>query len=203
MKLLGSYGSPFVRKVRIFALEKNLELPLECHDVWNPKSNITNLNPLGKIPCLQIQNGLNLIDSRTIVEYLEAINPIIELIPGDPTKKSIVKTTEAIADGLLDAAILARREIIFRQPQERSADWIARQMDKVEKSLTYISNELGDQVWLHYDQYCLADIALGCALGWLKFRLPQFEWEKNHPNLESHYSRLSMRDSFKATIPKD
>ena len=203
MKLIGSYGSPFVRKVRIFALEKNLELPLECHDVWDPKSAIKNLNPLGKIPCLQIQNGLNLIDSRTIVDYLESLNPKITLIPDDPTKKSIIKTSEAIADGLLDAAILARREVIFRQPQERSADWIARQMDKVEKSLTYISNELGNEAWLHYNQYSLADIALGCALGWLKFRLPQLEWEKNHPNLEAYFFKLSIRDSFKATIPTD
>ena len=203
MKLIGSLGSPFVRKVRIFAIEKNISFDFECMDVWNADSEIAHFNPLGKVPCLLLENGASLIDSRTIIDYFDSINPSAHLIPKAPLDRAVVKTTEALADGILDAAILARREVIFRPPDKQSQEWIERQMEKVDKALGYVSESMLENRWCHFDKFGLADIALGSALDWLKFRLPNYHWEKRHNNLSEYLKKLSLRPSFISTAPKD
>lgn len=172
---MGSLTSPFVRKVRIFALEKKIPLELVCDDVWNQSSTIKNINPLGKIPCLILNDGNVIVDSRTIIDYLNSFSLNINLIPDNPLERAQVKTCESMADGLLDAAILARREVIFRTPEKQSIEWINWQMEKVETTLSLMSKNLGSQKWLHQDQFSLADIALGSALGWLAYRLTTME----------------------------
>lgn len=203
MKLIGSLTSPFVRKVRIFAYEKMIPLELIYDDVWSQSSSIKKINPLGKIPCLILNGGNVIVDSRTIVDYLNSFSCDINLIPNNPLERAQVKTWESMADGLLDAAILARREVIFRPPEKQSAEWINWQMDKVEATLSRMSNNLSSQKWCHQDQFSLADIALGSALDWLAYRLKNIEWQKKYINLNKFLNRVALRASFQATVPKE
>ena len=144
-----------------------------------------------------------IVDSRTIVDYLNSFSLNINLIPDNPLERAQVKTWESIADGLLDAAILARREVIFRPPEKQSLEWINWQMEKVETTLSLMSKNLGSQQWCHQDQFSLADIALGSALGWLAYRLTTIEWQIKYQNLNEFLNRVSLRESFKATAPRE
>jgi glutathione S-transferase len=132
MKLIGSFTSPYVRKVRIVMAEKKLDYSLVLEDVWSDNTQILDSNPLGKVPCLVMEGGEALFDSRVIVEYLDTLSPVGKLIPANGREKAEVKTWEALADGLCDAAILARLEATWagRSQEQRSQAWIDRQMHK-------------------------------------------------------------------------
>jgi glutathione S-transferase len=203
LKLIGSLTSPFVRKVRIFALEKMIPLELVCDDVWSESSSIKKINSLGKIPCLILNEGGVIVDSRTIIDYLDSLSFDNSLIPNNPLERAQVKTWESITDGLLDAAILARREVIFRPPEKQSFDWINWQMNKVEATLSHMSNNLGSHKWCHQDHFSLADIALGTALDWLVYRYENLDWQSKYINLDKFLNRASLRPSFQATVPKE
>ena len=128
MKLIGAITSPYVRKVRIVMAEKKLDYQFVTEDVWSADTTITQSNPLGKVPCLVMEGGEALFDSRVIVEYVDTLSPVGKLIPPSGRERAEVKTWEALADGLLDASILARLERHWphRQAHERSAAWIDR-----------------------------------------------------------------------------
>src|SRR3990167_6050029 len=109
MKLIGSNTSPYVRKVRVVMAEKKLDYQYEIEEVWSDQTRIGESNPLGKVPCLIMEGGEALFDSRVIVEYLDTLSPVGKLIPGVGRERAETKTWEALADGLLDAALLARK----------------------------------------------------------------------------------------------
>lgn len=201
MKLLYAPASPFARKVRIVAAEKKLELELEFADPWKPNPDLDRANPLGKVPALIMDDGTSLFDSRVIVEYLDGLSPVHRLIPDTSRDRISVKRWEAIADGLCDAAILARLEGARPDQNESSAKQIARQRDKVGACIDELARELGDREFCVGNALSLADIAAGCALGYLKFRYPDITWETAHPSLARLYKKLSARPSFKATDP--
>lgn len=180
-----------------------IPLELVCDDVWSESSSIKKINPLGKIPCLILNKGDVIVDSRTIIDYLDSLSFDTGLIPNNPLERAQVKTWELMADGLLDAAILARREIIFRPPEKQSLEWINWQMDKVEATLSHMSNNLGSQKWFHQDHFSLADIALGTALDWLIYRHVNLDWQSKYINLDKFLNRASLRPSFQATAPKE
>src|SRR5690606_34992294 len=142
MKLIGSNSSPFVRNVRIVLAEKKVDYQYELEDVWSPDSTIMQINPLGKVPSLIIDDGGALFDSRVIVEYLDNLTPVHRLVPPNGRSRIEVKTWEVLSDGLLDAAVLVRLEQAQRKDSQRSPAWIARQMAKVEASLQAMSNAL-------------------------------------------------------------
>ncbi len=201
MKLLHSPTSPFARKVRIVAAEKKLELELEIADPWKPNPDLARANPLGKVPALIMDDGTSLFDSRVIVEFLDGVSPVHRLIPDTSRDRIAVKRWEAITDGLCDAAILARLEAGRPDQNESSAKQIARQRDKVGACIDEMARELGDREFCVGNALSLADIAAGCALGYLKFRYPDITWETAHPSLARLYKKLSARPSFKATEP--
>ena len=201
MKIIGSLTSPYVRKVRIVFLEKKLEAALEIENVWDTKTKIGSLNPLGKVPCLILHDGEAIYDSRVIVEYVDTLSPVGKLIPVESRERAIVKTWEALADGIMDAGILARLEATWRPAEQQSQAWIERQMGKVEAALSQMSQELGENAWCHGNQMTLADIALGCALAWLSFRFPKLEWQTKYANLDGLYQKLMQRSSFIETTP--
>jgi glutathione S-transferase len=204
MKLIGSLASPYVRKVRVVMAEKKLDYQLVLEDVWATESAITEANPLGKVPCLVMDGGEAVFDSRVIVEYLDMLSPVGKLIPASGRERIEVRTWEALADGLLDAAILARLEAHWagRTPEQRSSAWIDRQMAKVHASLGAMSTGLGERPWCAGSQFTLADIAVGCALGWLEFRFPQIGWRQDRPNLARLLDKLALRPSFADTAPR-
>ncbi|MDH5708562.1 MAG: glutathione S-transferase N-terminal domain-containing protein [Hylemonella sp.] len=198
MKLIGSTTSPYVRKVRIVMAEKKLEYHLATEDVWSEQTLISESNPLGKVPCLVMEGGEALFDSRVIVEYLDTLSPVGKLIPGVGRERAEVKTWEALADGVLDAALLARMEAVWPQRTEaqRSQAWIDRQLGKIGSSLGAMSQGLADKPYCAGNYMTLADVAVGCALGYLDFRFPQIAWRESYPNLVKLSDKLEQRTSF-------
>ena len=202
MKLIGSLTSPYVRKVRIVMAEKKLDFQHELEDVW-ASDKILASNPLGKVPCLVLPGGEAIFDSRVIVEYLDTRSPVSRLIPEGSRERIEVRTWEALADGILDAAILARLEQNWpgRTAEQRSQKWVDRQLQKVHASLDAISRGLADKPWCSGIHLSLADIAVGCALGYITFRFPQIDWRGAHPNLAKLAEKLDARQSFIDTLP--
>jgi glutathione S-transferase len=201
MKLIGSDGSPYVRKVRVVLAEKKIDYRFIREDVWSPDTVIGQSNPLGKVPTLVTDDGGNVFDSRVIVEYLDTVTPIARLIPPSGRARVEVRCWEALGDGLLDAAILARIEHTQRPEGQRSPAWVARQMAKVDAALDAMGKGLGDKPFCCEGKYSLADIAVGCALGYLDFRFPQVEWRTRHPNLARHAEKLFARPAFVDSAP--
>lgn len=203
MKLIGSLTSPYVRKVRIVLAEKKLDYKFDLENVWSPDTRILESNPLAKVPCLVMEGGEAVFDSRVIVEYVDTLSPVGKLIPLGGRERVEVKTWEALADGLLDAAILARLEATYdgRTEAQRSQVWIDRQMAKVHASLKAMSQGLGERPWCTGTYHSLADIAVGCALGYLDFRFAHIAWRGDYPNLARLYDKLSQRQSFIDTAP--
>ena len=203
MKLLGAVTSPYVRKVRIVMAEKKLEYEFVQEDVWAASTSIVLSNPLGKVPCLLMETGEALYDSRVIVEYLDTLSPVGKLIPPSGRERTEVKVWEALADGLLDAAIAARLEAhwVGRSEAERSQAWIDRQLGKVHDTLAAMSKGLSDNSMCAGIHLSLADIAVGCALGYLDFRFSQIPWRDDHANLARLQDKLMLRASFADTVP--
>jgi glutathione S-transferase len=202
MRLLGSLTSPYVRKARVVLAEKRIEYAFEPDDPWDEKSRIADANPLGKVPVLVLDDDSTLFDSRVIVEFLDSVTPISRLIPAGNREKIEVKRWEALADGVLDAAVavvLERR----RPAKQKSEATIRRQMDKIERGVAVMARDLGDKPWCTGHALTLADIASGVALGYLDFRHEAFDWRVLHPNLARLASKLAERPSFADTAPQE
>lgn len=200
MKLIGSHASPYVRKVRIVMAEKKIDFEHVPENPWAPDTHVPDFNPLGKVPCLVMEDGGAVFDSRVIVEYLDTINPVNKLIPASGRARVEVRCWEALGDGICDAAIAARLE--GQRPQaQQSTDWIKRQLDKVQSALAAAARGLGDKPWCAGNNFTLADIATGAALGYLDFRFPQINWRGNHGNLARLAEKLAARPSFADTLP--
>ncbi len=202
MKLIGSLASPYVRKVRIVMAEKKLDYELLLEDVWSPDSTISLSNPLGKVPCLIMEDGGAMFDSRVIVEYLDTMSPVGKLIPSQGRERASIKCWEALADGVLDAGILVRLERTQRPLEQQSQVWIDRQLVKVRQGLKAMSAGLGDTSFCVGTHLTLADVAVGAALGWVAFRFPEIDWRVDYPNLGRLFEKLSERPSFKDTVPQ-
>lgn len=203
MKLIGSHTSPYVRKVRIVMAEKKLDYTFVLEDVWSEQTRIVDANPLGKIPCLIMEGGEALFDSRVIVEYLDTLSPVGKLIPAVGRERAEVKTWEALSDGVMDAALLARMEAVWpqRREEERCRAWIERQFGKIRASVEAMSRGLGDKPFCAGNHLSLADVAVGSALGYLDFRFPQLAWRDDHANLVRLQDKLMQRASFADTLP--
>lgn len=200
MKLIGSLTSPYVRKVRIVMAEKKLDYRLDIENVWAPDTTIQKYNPLGKVPCLVMEDNGALFDSRVIVEYLDTLSPVSRLIPQSGRERAAVKCWEAIADGVLDACVAIFKEN-QRPESQRSPEWIARQQGKIDAALDAMNKSLGDHAFCMGVNYSLADIAVGCALGYLDLRFASLKWRDQHANLARLYEKLSARQSFIDTAP--
>lgn len=201
MKLIGTTTSPYVRKVRIVLSEKKIDYALQLEDLNVPDSTLSEFNPLGKVPCLIMEDGKTLYDSSVIAEYLDTITPVGKLLPPSGRARADVKCWEALANGVMDAAILARLEETKRPKKQQSTTWIQHQLGKVHSGLKAMSGQLGEKNWCHDNTYSLADIAVGCALGWLSFRFEQIDWRSEYNNLARLFDRLSERSSFQDTMP--
>lgn len=203
MKLIGSQTSPYVRKVRITLAEKKIDAKWEEENVWSEATQIGRSNPLGKVPCLVLDDGEAIFDSRVIVEYLDTLTPVGKLIPAGGRERAEVRTWEALADGVMDAAATARLEQTWpgRTDDQRSPAWIARQMGKVEAGVKAMSHGLGDKPFCCGNHLTLADIAVGASLGYVVFRFPDMGWQQQYPNLAKLYDKLMQRPSFRDTAP--
>lgn len=201
MKLIGSLTSPYVRKVRIVMAEKKLDYELVLDDVWAEDAQILEHNPLGKVPCLIMDDHGRLFDSRVIVEYLDTLSPVGRLIPQHGRERAATKCWEAIADGILDAAVAIRVEHTQRPAELRSEAWVQRQRSKILAALDSMNDALGDEPFCMGVNLSLADLAVGCALAYLDLRFPEINWRERCPNLTRLYEKLEARPSFSNSQP--
>lgn len=200
MKLIASLTSPYARKVRIVLADKKIDCPLEVDIPWDENTRVADYNPLGKVPVLELDDGGALYDSRVIVEYLDNISPVARLLPQENRPLIQVRRWEALADGITDAAVAIVME--KRRPADKQLDSaIQRQNEKIARGLAALSHDLGERQWCNGEAYSLADIAVGCCLGYLDFRFPEINWRENYPNLAALVERLSVRPSFADTVP--
>lgn len=193
--LRGVPPSPFVRKVRIAASALGLDgrIEVSAADYMDPEDSLRKQNPLGKIPALVLEDGEVLYDSAVIVEYLDWLAGGGKVIPADPALRFRSLTAQALADGIMEAAVLLRYETLWREPDKRSEQWISYQSGKIERALGVSERappeELGD----------IGTIALACALGYLDLRF-EGQWRPAHPRLVAWLDVFSeATPSFEAT----
>jgi glutathione S-transferase len=198
MKLYGSLTSPYVRKVRVLLQEKNIPCEFIVAGASDPGSPVPGLNPLGKVPVLQLDNGEALFDSPVIVEYLDALSPPAWLPPAGEARWAVLRF-EALADGILDATV-ARLLETRRPPAQQAADVLRNQEAKVARALDYAERALGNASWFVADRFGLADLTLAVALEYIDFRYPH-EWRASHPRLARWLAGVGARPSFLATRP--
>jgi len=200
MKLILSLTSPFARKVRIVMAEKKIEYEAQIENPWEPETRVTEFNPLGKVPVLVLDDGSTVFDSPVIVEYLDMISPVHRLIPESVRQRIQVRRWEALADGVSEAA--AAMFLENKRPEaQRGPDWIALQRRTVDLGLKAFAEGIGDKTWCTGDAYNLSDIAVGCALGYLDLRFPEYEWRRSYPALACLSDKLSQRQAFIDTMP--
>lgn len=172
-------ASPFVRKVRIAADLLGLadRIELVPADTMSPDSDLPGQNPLGKIPTLVLENGDTLFDSRVIVEYLDDLAGGGRIIPSGHARFEALRL-QALADGIMDAAILQMYEIRWRPEEQRVERWVSHQRSKVDRALA------GAPALLPTDDrpVDIGAIALACALGYLDLRF-EGRWRAEHPRL--------------------
>jgi glutathione S-transferase len=201
MKLLAALISPYTRKVRVFLAEKKIECDMEIVDVQPVENPLNANNPLGKIPTLVLDDGTTLYDSRVIVEFLDSVSPISRLIPDGTRDRVAVRSWEALADVVVDAGLLVRYESL-RDKKEQGKAWVDKQLARMHRGMQQLEADLAERGWCHGDRYSLADIAVGCCLGWLDFRRPGgLDWHAEYPSLTKHYAKLMERASFAETPP--
>lgn len=199
MKLFYSPTSPFVRKVLVTAYETGLEARIERIPVnpWEPGEQITSVNPLGKVPALVTDSGMMLYDSPVICEYLDSLPQGGKLLPLSGDERWRVLRLQALADGILDAAVLLRMESL-RPDGERSSSWMTFQRDAVMRGLAELEREAAQ-----WDQSLnLGRIAAACVLGYLDFRFAAEEWRNTHSALALWYESIQARASMQQTMPR-
>lgn len=201
MKLLIARPSPYARKVRVALREKALPFEEIVENPWAVGTAVPGTNPLGKVPALILDDGRVVYDSKVIVEYLETLGRPPPLVPADPALRVAHRQIEALADGVCDATVLVVLER-SRPADLQSGDWVGRQMRKIEAGTAELARLLGSAEWFTASGFGLADIAAGCALGYLDLRLPEHDWRSRHPVMGRWFGRLDARPSFAATRPE-
>ena len=200
MKLLGTNTSPYVRKARLVLLEKNIAHSYLIDPPSEPGSQVARVNPLGRIPALILDDGTCVFDSPVIAEYADTLNDDPILIPRhDALARMRVKRWEALADGIMDSAIVVRNERV-RPAEKQEAGNIDMHNLAVTRTLAYIAGQLGQRAWCEGDSITLADLALVSALVYLDLRQAERDWRSTHPNLAAWFNRLNARPSVQTAL---
>ena len=200
MKLYYSPLSPYARKVRVVAMETKLDRNIEMVNVTVspvvPNTEVVNHNPIGKVPALSV-SGMDLFDSPVICEYLDSQHRGRTLLPRKGRERWVALRLQAMADGLLDAAILTRYEGALRPEDKRWADWTKGQTKKIEDVLTQLETEANSLK----GKPTIGTISVACALGYLDFRFAAMDWRAKHPKLAKWFNSISETPAMKATQP--
>jgi glutathione S-transferase len=195
MKLLGSNTSPYVRKARLVLLEKSIPHEYLVDPPTEPNSLVLKVNPLGRIPALILDDGFCIFDSSVIADYVDSLSESQVLIPrNDATARLRVKRWEALADGIMDSAIVVRNESL-RPSDKQDPSLIELHNTAISKALSFASQLLGTQTWCEGDAITLADLALVSAVLYLDLRQAERDWRGSHKNLMTWFERVSARRS--------
>lgn len=181
--------------------EKKIDHEFVQEDIWAKNSVPGEINPLGKVPCLILDDGSTMFDSSVIVEFLDTMTPVCKLLVSGGRARANIRCWEALADGVVDAGVLLRVETTMREPAQRSDWWIARQRSKIDAGIASMAHGLGERPFCAGNDYTLADVAVGCALGWIGLRFPEITWREDHDNLARLTDKLARRPSFALTLP--
>jgi glutathione S-transferase len=202
MKLRYSPASPYVRKVMVLAYETGLEPKLEriATTVLPVKENaeLSRENPLVKVPTLVTDDGQVLFDSPVICEYLDSLHGGAKLFPPSGAPRWTALRLQALGDGILDAALLARYEKAVRPQELLWADWVDGQMRKIRHGLDALEANIGELAGAP----TIGIIAVACALGYLDFRFADENWRAARPKLAGWYADFAQRPSMQATVPQ-
>ena len=199
MKLVASLTSPYARKIRVALAEKSLPFELEVDIPWLADTRVPSYNPLGKVPALVADDGELWFDSPVIAEYLDTLaGPL--LLPADRVAALPVRQAEALADGITDAAVAAFLEGM-RPAERQDPAAIERQLGKISRGLTALEARVAQRKGCAGEALTIADIAIGCTLGYLDFRFAHLGWRAAHPQLAAWAAGLLARPSFTATAP--
>lgn len=200
MKLLGTPTSPYVRKVRLVLLEKNIPHDYVIDPPREPGSQVARVNPLGRIPALILDDETCVFDSPVIAEYADTLNDHPILIPREDAKARMrVRRWEALADGIADSAVVVRNEVI-RPADKQDADTISRHNNAISRALDYAAEQLGAREWCEGNAITLADLALVSALVYLDLRQAERDWRNAHPNLAAWFTRMGERASVRTAM---
>jgi glutathione S-transferase len=200
MKLYASAASSFARKIRVMLLEKGVEHELELVNLWEP-NQLHQVNPLGKVPALRLEDGRVLVSSPLIAEFVDGRYPHPRLIPEDFAGRLEVRRCEALADGSMEAVSATLYEMRFHDEARRSEAWLERQRKKFEGGLGALEALLRNRTWCAGDAMSLADIAIACHLGFINLRVPHYAPRDRYPNLTRLWETLEQRESFRKTAP--
>jgi glutathione S-transferase len=202
MKLIGTITSPYTRKARVVLAEKKIDYDWVIDSPNSPTTAVPKYNPLARVPVLVLDDDTAIFDSPVIVEYLDNLSPNNKLFPQPSRERVEVKRWEALADGVMDAAVGVRLELARPEPQ-RSSSWMQRERTVIDQALEMMAAELGEKHWYMGTPFTFADVAVGCALGYLDFRFPDIDWRGTHVNLARLHDKLMQRPSFSDTLPRD
>ena len=201
MKLYAPAPSPYVRKVRVLARETGLatrieEIPAAVSPIA-PDERVTRANPLGKVPALILDDGTALYDSPVICEYLDGLHSGRRLFPPAGPARWTALRQQAEGDGLLDAAVLTRYELVLRPEPLRWPEWVAGQKAKVAGALDDLERNADSLA----GELTIGGITIACALGYLDFRFADDAWRTGRPRLAAWFAEVSMRESLRTTMP--
>jgi len=200
MKLYFAPASPYVRKVSVCAIEAGLDKRIErlTTDIYDPKSPVHDKNPLGRLPTLITDDTTVLFDSPVICEYLDAVGTGPVLVPPAGEARWSVLRTQALADGILDAAVLRLLET-RRSANEQSKAWIEKQKTVIGRALDWLEKNAGS---LEVSP-TIGTITVAIAGDYLDFRFPGEDWRKGRAGLAAWHKRFAARPSMQETYPKD
>lgn len=200
MKLIGSYTSPYVRKISVLMLEKGITFEFVNESPWHAESHVPHYNPLGKVPALVADDHHIWYDSAIIAEFLETRPEAPAFLPDDPVLALKIRQIEKLADGISDAALVIVREQL-RPGDQQSEEVMLRHREKIRRGLDALEKEAASGQLLNSDTLNLADIATGCMIGYLNFRRVAPNWCVDRPSLVKLAEKLFQRESFARTVP--
>ncbi|MGY5954831.1 glutathione S-transferase [Kosakonia sp. BK9b] len=199
MKLIGSYTSPFVRKISVILLEKGITFEFVNEQPYHAVNGVAQFNPLGKVPALVTDEGDVWYDSPIITQYLDLLGLDPAMVPSDAMAALKIRQLEALADGIMDAALVSVRELA-RPVEQQSESELLRQREKVSRGLDALESALQTGT-LSVDTLNLATIAIGCAIDYINFRHVSPGWCVDRPLLVKLVENLFLRESFARTAP--
>lgn len=200
LKLYASPASSFARKIRVMLIEKDVAHEVAMINVWAP-DGYQKVNPIGKVPALELDDGRVLINSPLIADYVDGRYPAPRFIPADPDGRLEVRRWEAVADGLMDAVAVTLYENRFHDEAARSAAYLDRLRGKIDAGLSRLDGLLSDRPWLVGESMSLADLAISCHIGFLTVRMPHLFPQERYPSLARLWKTMEARDSMIRTVP--
>ena len=200
LEITQAYTSPFVRKLRLAVAVKGLEAKVAFldPDKQGPRNDALRAsNPLQKVPAARLDDGTLIYDSHVICEYIDSMSPSPCLFPATGPERWRTLTLGALADGMLDAAILVVYEGRFRPKEKWHPEWLDKQQVKIDQAIAWLEANIPD--WKGHPDY--GHITLACALGYLDLRQGG-RWREKAPKLAQWLARFAAAvPAFAATTP--